>query len=262
MCNADDARADPASQQAAREIKKAADRWRPLVVPWRNAAQRGDAALSAALREKLAKISDATDMLGLEWAMWQQVGVKHQQKAYHFMLLAMMPALDENPHPVAAASLARHAVFAAFDDVRSAAAAALKRRPLDQYAPLLLSGLQTPIEAEAQYALDAKGDLISCYSVFQEGALVNRSFGLTLSQPSMILAAPGTGTVQFDSPAEERVMRRSYPRQVADAEAQAAADARAAVAAAAEARGLERAELAGEGRPGSGRLAGCRPAGQ
>ena len=58
------------------------------------------------------------------------------------MLLAMMPALGENPHPAAAASLARHAVFA---DVRRRSGGrrrGLKRHPLDHYAPLLLSGLQ------------------------------------------------------------------------------------------------------------------------
>ena len=38
-----------------REIAKAADRWRPLVAKWRDAAERGDAALPAAVREKLAQ---------------------------------------------------------------------------------------------------------------------------------------------------------------------------------------------------------------
>ena len=45
---------------------------------------------------------------------------------------------------------------------------ALKRHPLDHYVPLLLSGLQSPIEASMQCMLGAAGDLITSYSVFQE----------------------------------------------------------------------------------------------
>ena len=123
---------------------------RPLAAaggPVAQCGERGDAALPAAVREKLAKISDAAEMLGLERALWQQVGVKRQQRAYHDMVLAMMPVLGENPRPAAAASLARYAVFANFDDVRAAAVAGLKRHPLDHYAMLLLGGLQSPLEA-------------------------------------------------------------------------------------------------------------------
>ena len=228
---------------SAREAKKAVDRWTPPVVKWRDAAQRGDAALPAAVREKLVKSSDAVEFLSLERALWQQVGLKRKQKAYHFMLLAMVPALGENPHPAAAASLARHAVFAPFDDVRLAAAAELKRRPLDQYAPLLLSGLQMPIEADAQHILLPNGDLTSHYSVFQEGALANQSLGQTVW--TGVSVTPGTGTVQFASPQIERNVRTQNPGEVAAAEGQAAADA-----AAARAGGGDRGGEHAKGRPG------------
>ena len=151
-------------------VQKAADRWRPLVTQWRTAAEHHAATVPTAAREKLAAIADPVEMLGLERALWRQVGVKRQTREYHAMLLAMTPLLGENPSPVAAESLVRSAVFSGFKDVRIAAVDALKRHPLDHYVPLLLAGLQSPIEASAQYRLSDGGDLIASYSVFQEGA--------------------------------------------------------------------------------------------
>ena len=105
------------------------------------------------MREKIAKIADPAEMIALEGDLWRQVGAKRQTRLYGEMTLAMMPVLGGNPQPAAAESLARYAAFSAFKDVRAAAVAGLKRHPLDHYAPLLLSGLQSPIEASMQCTL-------------------------------------------------------------------------------------------------------------
>ena len=150
-------------------VRKAMDRWRPLVAQWSRAADRGDPALPAPVREKLSKISDAAEMVGLEGALWQQVGAKHQRRPYHDMVLAMALALGDNPQPVAAESLARSAVFSGSKDIVAAAVRGLKRHPLDHYVPLLLSGLQSPIEARVQWTFSPAGDPVMRYSIFQEG---------------------------------------------------------------------------------------------
>ena len=160
---------------------KAVDRWRSLVARWRNAVERHQTAPPPEAAEKIAKTSDPTELLALERTLWQEVGVKRYKDAYRTMLRTMVEILDANPSPAAAMSLARQAVFSPAEDVRKAAIRGLKKHPLDHYAPLLLSGLQTPIEAEAQYALAANGDLIARYAVFQEGALANESLATTLS---------------------------------------------------------------------------------
>ena len=160
---------------------KAVDRWRSLVARWRNAVERHQTAPPPEAAEKIAKTSDPTELLALERTLWQEVGVKRYKDAYRTMLRTMVEILDANPSPAAAMSLARQAVFSPAEDVRKAAIRGLKKHPLDHYAPLLLSGLQTPIEAEAQYALAANGDLIARYAVFQEGALANQSLATTLS---------------------------------------------------------------------------------
>ena len=148
---------------------KAVERWRPLVARWLNAVERHQTAPPPAVAEKIAKTSDPIELLALERTLWQEVGIKRYKDAYRTMLRTTVEILDANPSPAAAASLARQAVFSPTEDVRNAAVKGLKKHPLDHYAPLLLSGLQTPIEAEAQYALAANGDLIARYAVFQEG---------------------------------------------------------------------------------------------
>ena len=217
-------------------VWKATEHWRPLVAQWRKAAEGHDPAIPAAVREQIAKISDAAEMVALEGTLWRQVAAKRQTRLYHDMLLAMMPVLGGNPRPAAAESLARYAAFSGFKDVRAAAVAGLKRHPLDHYVPLLLSGLQSPIEASMQCTLGAAGDLIASYSVFQEGALADVSSTLMLSPAYSDLdldagipvsVAPGTGTVKFDSPQEKQILMRTDPGRVAAAYAQARADAAA-----------------------------------
>jgi hypothetical protein len=116
----------------------------------------------------------------LERTLWQQVGVKRRPETYGKMLLAMMPVLGENPHPAAAASLARHAVFADFDDVRAAAVAGLKRHPLDHYAILLLGALQSPLEASAVVHGPINCVSLHC-SLYQEGATADLSLSHMLT---------------------------------------------------------------------------------
>ena len=190
-------------------LAKAVDRWRPLVAQWRKAVEHHQTAPPAEVRDKLVKLSDSAEMLALERALWREVGAKRHKEAYRAMLLATVDVLSGNRHPAAAEGLARLAVFSDSKDVRKAAVKELKNHPLDEYVPLLLSGLQMPIEAEAGYALAANGDLIAHHAVFQEGALVNQSFGQTLAplitdHPSTVevttSAAPEWGTGRTSTP--------------------------------------------------------------
>ena len=155
-------------------------------------------------REKLCQISDTSEMLGLERAVWQQTAAKNKRPEYRRMSLAITLALAENPNPAAGEALARSAVFSEIPNVRLAAMDGLKHRPLDQYVPLLLSGLQSPIEADMRFMLSAAGDLITSYSVYQEGALSNFSARLTLApvypdnEPLLLTQTMCHGATQAD----------------------------------------------------------------
>jgi hypothetical protein len=210
------------------KVWKAIEDWRLLVAQWRKAAEGRDPAIPAAVTERIAKIGDAAEMVALEGALWRQVAAKRQTRLYHDMTLAMMPVLGGNPRPAAAESLARYAAFSGFDDVRAAAVSGLKRHPLDHYVPLLLAGLQSPIDAGIQCTLSASGDLVTRYTVFQEGALTDVSSSLIVSPVYSdfrvvlpVSVTPGTGTVQFDSPQEKQYLMRNDPGYVAAAYAQA-----------------------------------------
>ena len=108
----------------------------------------------------------------MERALWLQVGSdKSKQQDYRRMTMAVTLTLAENPSPAASQCLVRAAVFSESSNVRLAAADALKRRPLDQYVPLLLSGLQLPLNTDVQFVQSWDGDVITRFSIFQEGEL-------------------------------------------------------------------------------------------
>ena len=142
-------------------VAKATDRWRPRIGQWLGTIQRGDALLPQDLRDRICVISDSGEMLGLERGLWLEAGAKNKKQELHRMVLAIALALADNPYPAGAEALARSAAFSEYTDVRSAAISGLKKHPLDHYVPLLLSGLQSPIEADMQCMLSATGDLIT-----------------------------------------------------------------------------------------------------
>ena len=170
------------------KLGKAMDRWRPLVARWLRAVEHHETAPPAEVRDKLAKISDSADMVAFERVLWQEVGPKRHKEAYLAMLLGALDMLSGNPRPAAAECLARLAVFSDFADVHVAAIEDLKKRPLDQYAPLLLSGLQMPIQAEVN-TLGGFG--IRC-SLYQEGALADVSLTWDWNASLWLLFDDGT----------------------------------------------------------------------
>jgi hypothetical protein len=157
----------------AQKTYKAMEEWRPLVSQWQRADERHETSPPVEVREKISQISEPAEMLGLEWAILRQVNAKKDQQ--HRIVLALVKTLEDNPHPVVAQFFVRQSVFSSFEDVRQATAEGLKRHPLDHYVPLLLSGLQSPIEADIKCMLNATGQLATQYSFYQEGALVDFS---------------------------------------------------------------------------------------
>jgi hypothetical protein len=172
-------------------VSLAADRWRPLVAQWLAAIESSGAVMPREIWERLARISDPCEVLGLERALWLQVGAKNKKQEYHRMVLAIMLALADNPYPAAAESLARCAVFSEFNNVRMVAAAGLKGRPLDHYVPLLLSGLQSPIKGGTSVTHGRGSWGVFC-SLYQEGALADLSFSYMLYFSSVIEFDDGT----------------------------------------------------------------------
>jgi hypothetical protein len=76
----------------------------------------------------------------------------------------------------AAESLARHAVFAPAEATRRAASQALKSRSIYAYVPMLLSGLQKPIDINFATFFLEDGRPAHRLELFQEGEFTKRSF--------------------------------------------------------------------------------------
>jgi hypothetical protein len=155
-----------------RRVSEAADRWRPRVAAWLRALDESVGLMPNDFRQEVLKITEPCEMLGLERALWLEVGAHSDKKQdYRHMTLGVALTLTENPSPAASQGLVRTIVLSDSDNVRLAAADGLKGRPRDQYIPLLLSGLQSPLKADLQCGLTVAGDLITRYSILQEGEL-------------------------------------------------------------------------------------------
>ena len=124
-------------------------------------------------REEIVKISNTMEMLGLQRALWQHVGRKQDGQPYRTMCLELIHVLVGNPAPAAAECLARLALLSDHKDVGSTAAAGLKGRPRNQYVPLLLWALWSPIETAEQHTVDAAGNSATRYVLEQEGPVAN-----------------------------------------------------------------------------------------
>jgi hypothetical protein len=177
------------------QVSLAADRWRPRVAQWLAAIEETSATLPEDFRAKLCRISDSNEMLGLERSLRQLTGTKGKKQDFHRMVLAITLALADNPNPAATEALARGAVFSEFNNVRTAAAAGLKGRPLEHYAPLLLSGMESPIKITG-----GRESCVFFYSLYQEGALADLRFTCMLDFSPVIEFDDGTLVRAEDAP--------------------------------------------------------------
>ncbi|MGE0607042.1 MAG: polymorphic toxin-type HINT domain-containing protein [Pirellulales bacterium] len=84
--------------------------------------------------------------------------------------LSVVKALAAMPEPEASLSLARHAVFAQWPEVRIAAAEALKERDEYSYFPPLLGMLRSPWLSTSQLLVQPGQPLVYRYTAFSDGA--------------------------------------------------------------------------------------------
>ena len=130
-----------ALQTAEREYQNAIKRWDPKMTKWRetllgSSDRKRDKAMAGT-----ARIQTADAIPSLERIL---------TPAAEHIALHVIEVLDRIPHHEATMSFVRHAVGAPWPSVVEAATAALKKRPIHEYVPALLSGLDTPVYFRAQ----------------------------------------------------------------------------------------------------------------
>ena len=152
------------STAAAEVLRGAMRQWTPklrrLLVRLESPSKR----TREAAAQQLQEIDDAAAIPVIEAV----VSTKSAQSAsYAVDSLAGMTA------PPAAVSLARHAVFSPWDNVRRSAAEKLKDKPMEHYVPVLLNAMQSPVQARRELYTTSSGQLSYRYTVFREGRRSN-----------------------------------------------------------------------------------------
>jgi hypothetical protein len=233
-------------------VERAADEWRPLVARWRREAERIDGRMPAEVATRIAAIAEEAEMLALQRELSRQFGATMPPRIQAVMGRQLVAALAENRHPLAAAALAQLAVFGEPGDVRAAAAAALAPRPLDDFVPLLLSGLRMPLEATVATATGPLGFPLVRYGLVQEGMLGDGAVSLLVApevQGQITIPDEASGAyLAEDLAAFERSRSDSWGRAAGDVAAFGGTVARANAAIAKQNRRIYAALAAATGR--------------
>jgi hypothetical protein len=99
----------------------------------------------------------------------EQIELRHQ------VSLAFLAAISKINEQAATEALVRQAVWSSFSDIRDLAADELKKRPIYDYAPILLSGLALPIESTYSIVKSGDGSVHYAHSLYRPGATADYS---------------------------------------------------------------------------------------
>jgi hypothetical protein len=188
-------------------------KWKPILTRLRADLDSRDVARQDAAAEKLKEIKDIAVIPVLETIF---------SKAQATAGKAVVAAIAEMPQIKASESLVRFAVLAENEQVRKAAAEALKSRDLFSFVPMLLAGLSNPIEISFQTFMGEGGIFGDRLSLYREGPEFNMALTSGMTAMPNYMPQPGAVMVPQTARAEQQVA------------AQAAADRMTAQAALAE----------------------------
>jgi len=157
-------------KQQQRQVREGVKRWRSKFAQWASAEQSEDTTASQAVVEEIRAVSSPVDVAAMELAFRKEYLAKNIERDLLARLcLEMVSALGELPKQAATESLVRLAVDAPWEEVRTAAADQLKRRPRHSYIPILLAAMAYPIEFGYSFNLGANFTLFQQTSYYREG---------------------------------------------------------------------------------------------
>jgi hypothetical protein len=165
------------AKDSLRKSRTKAKAFEPTVAKWERMLAAGDLASRKAALDEIRQIRDAEALPAIEAiTLDRALATNEEFERSLAMGQALVAALDKTATPAATQSLLRHAVFAQIKSVREASIAALKQRPLHDYAPALLSILAMPVESSYRVVSDADGSVHYFHSLYREGPLSDWSF--------------------------------------------------------------------------------------
>lgn len=152
-------------QRQAERAQLGLETWTPQIKQWLRSVHKSDRT-----KNLIRQLDDPTAIPAIE----SMLSVKNQETA-----LLAVAALANMPEQAATASLVRHAVLSEWEDVRTAAAEALQPRSLYGYAPLLLAGLELPIQMDMAVIQQGVGSWNYRCQLFREGPMADASLDAT-----------------------------------------------------------------------------------
>lgn len=155
--------------KVSKEEKEWITYWEAQLAAWRRSMERDQSLPDASLRAALEKGKGplAVHILGTLLATRSQGS--QDRKFYQRQSLALVRWLEYRDEPWTSPQLVRQALDHPLAEVRTAAADALKKKPKEQYVPLLLQRLRLPVEASGAIASLGLGGVIFQYSLEREG---------------------------------------------------------------------------------------------
>ena len=148
-------------------------RQRRVVHRWQQAIDEGDPGVEQSMDEELRSIAEPVAAESLVAIIHERGRSKRlpekETGAYRQLSLKLIAILDSIRDDWAIHSLVRHAVFHPLPEARTAAADALGNREMKRYVPLLLSGMQSPIEASFAIRVYPGGSVGYYETFYREG---------------------------------------------------------------------------------------------
>ncbi|MCI0332176.1 MAG: HINT domain-containing protein [Planctomycetes bacterium] len=157
-------------KEELRELKLAEKHWSPTIAKWQRAVSGSDSAERGKALNEIRTLKATDAILPLEKVTLGRDGNQKKPSAEcRRISLAFLDALGKMREQAATESLVRHAAFSPMIDSRIDATEKLKVRPLHDYVPLLLSGLEMPIESSFSVTNGPDGSVHYRHTLYKVG---------------------------------------------------------------------------------------------
>lgn len=157
-----------AARIAQQQALQQADRtWRKKLVHWRTTIEGRSPSLRDQTVHQIQEIRDAAVIPLLE-----ELYSSSSQEAAR----ATVEVLADWPHAEASQSLVRHALYSEWPEVRERALEELKKRPLHDFAPMVIASLVAPAQSQFMITTDRNGDVRYRHQLHRPGQEVNQQW--------------------------------------------------------------------------------------
>lgn len=155
--------------KTTKEEKEWSTYWETQLAAWRRSMERDQSSPGASLQADLEKGKERLAVQVLAALLTTRSQRPQDRKFYQQLNLALVHWFEYRDEPWVVRQLVQQALDHPLAEVRAAATAALKKKPKEQYVPLLLQRLRLPVEASGAIASLGLGGVIYQYSLEREG---------------------------------------------------------------------------------------------